>query len=247
MHRLRTSILLRRTERILIAALLLAAQAAFLWMFFSADSVEQFAGPDRELLRFASDWRHGTAGNAWIYMPGFFATAAAVWLAVPLTNRRPVWFAVGAPAVAAVIAAIAASAFGTPLILSDLERATGRTMAGTAPSLSAIGALRGVYTLVVWSVFVSACRRGLVERTWRPFIPAAVFAAGLALARPWTLGEVGSHWTSQARAGDLTAYLSAVAVPLLAGLLAASVQRSQSRTRPRCPTATRGTATANRA
>jgi hypothetical protein len=69
-------------------ALLTAANAAFLWMFLSTDPLEQMAAeiqatrglPAADAFQFAAAWRHGMAGNSWVFMPGFFVTAAAVWL-----------------------------------------------------------------------------------------------------------------------------------------------------------------------
>ena len=87
MHRLRPSVLLRGSDRVLTSGLVVAAQALFLWMFLSADPLEQVA-PSAAAWRFASDWRHGMAGNSWLYMPGFFATAAALWL-YARTELRP--------------------------------------------------------------------------------------------------------------------------------------------------------------
>jgi hypothetical protein len=67
---------------------LVAANAFFLWMFLSVVHLEapgNVAGGANDtlhleaVLQFAADWRHGMAGNSPIYMPGFFALAAAAW------------------------------------------------------------------------------------------------------------------------------------------------------------------------
>ena len=60
MHRLRPSVLFRGTERVLTVALVGASQAAFLWMFLSADALEQTARSE-DVMRFARRLapRHG--------------------------------------------------------------------------------------------------------------------------------------------------------------------------------------------
>jgi hypothetical protein len=231
---------------VLIAALLVAAQAAFLWMFFSADALDQAAGADRVMRRFASGWRHGTAGNTWLYMPGFFVTAAAAWLAAPRLGRRRVAGWIAAVGAAAAIAAVLAATLGTRLMLDDFARATGRSPS-IVPTVSPLGALRGLYTLAAWTVFVLACRRALIERTLHPFIAPAILAVGLVLMRPWTLGEVGGDWMTHASGGDPIAWLSAAAVPALATLLAVSVQCSQRRIKPLWPKLTRRASTTTKA
>lgn len=238
MHRLRPSVLLRGSERILTSALVVAAQALFLWMFLSADPLEQVAGSEAAL-RFASDWRHGMTGNSWLYMPGFFATAAALWLYG--RGERGAFLAlnlVGLGAVAAVASALG-SGVGARIAVAHFELATLTDLPAVLPRPTAIGAARGLYTLATWSVFVLASRRALVDRSWQPFVLPTILVAGLALIRPWTVGNFTTLWTDRVTAGDPVACVSAAAAVALACLLAASVQRSQSRSNPACAAGTR--------
>ena len=217
----------------------MAAQTLFLWMFLSADPLEQ-AAPSAAALRFASDWRHGMAGNSWLYMPGFFATAAAVWL-YARTDVHPAIAAkhlTGLCAVATLAAAVGSQA-GARMAAADFELATLTGLPALLPYPSAIGAARGLYTLATWSVFVLACRRALSHWTWRPFVVPAMMAVGLALARPWTVDDFTTLWLDRVAAGDPVACGSAAAAAVIAGLLVASVHRSQSRSSPTCATGTR--------
>jgi hypothetical protein len=239
MHRLRPSVLLRRSDRILTLALLSAAQALFLWMFFAADPLERH-GAAEPVLRFAADWRHGMASNSWLYMPGFFATAAAVWLLSLQINRRTtlvrdVWLC-GALAIAI---AAAAAPIGTRLVRHDLAATTGIILPAALPFVSPVGALQGLYTLATWTAFVVACRVALADRRWQPFALPAALSIGLALVRPWTVDDFTGLWIARLARGDAIAVLSLVSVGAIAAVLAIAAQRSQSRSRPTCHADTR--------
>ena len=231
MHRLRPSVLLRRSDRILTLALLSAAQALFLWMFFAADPLER-RGAAEPVLRFAADWRHGMASNSWLYMPGFFATAAALWLHRPDGDRRArLAHLLRLGAIAIALAAMG-SRIGARTVASDYAVVTAIDVTSRLPLPSPIGIVRGLYTLATWSAFVLACRGALAERTWRPFLLPAVMTIGLALIRPWTVDDFTGLWIDRAAAGDPIAWGSAAAIVVVAGLLGATDQRSQSRSKP---------------
>jgi hypothetical protein len=238
MHRLRPSVLLRGSEPLLIGALVVTTQAIFLWMFLAADPLEQAAASEAAL-RFASDWRHGMTGNSLLYMPGFFATAAALWLYGRGGDRvRVAVRLLGLCAIAAVVAALG-SAAGARIAGADFQAATLAALPAVLPRPSVLGAVRGIYTLATWSVFVLACRHALDDRSWRPFVLPAIMAIGLALIRPWTVGDFNTLWKDRAVAGDPVACVSAAAVIAMVALLAASAQRSQSRSNPPCAAGTR--------
>ena len=232
MHRLRPSVLFRRSDRILTAALLGAAQALFLWMFLSADPVE-VAVHSRRALEFAADWRHGMAGNSWLYMPGFFATAAATWLYVAVRERVSIRALAGVCVVAFAAAAVASPA-GARLAAADFAVTTGIAVSSSLPLPSALGAIRGAYTLLVWSTFVVACRSALVHRTWQPFGLPVVLTVGLILIRPWTVDDFTALWAERIAAADPVACVSVAAIVAIAALLVTSVQRNQSRSNPTC-------------
>jgi hypothetical protein len=215
-------------------ALLVIADAAFLWMFLSTDPLEQLAADlrgTRESLavaafRFAADWRHGMAGNSWVYMPGFFATAAAVWLHARHTPSR---LAHAERIVAGLVALLFASAgagAGSASVVRAFTEANGTQFAHAIPATSAASAFSGTYTLVTWSVFVLACRAALVRRTFRPFVLPAILAIGLAGIRPWTVDDFMSHWTAGVATGVAAAQLSFALAFVVAALLAASERRS---------------------
>lgn len=230
MHRLRSSLLFRGSDRIVAAVLLAAAQALFLWMFLSADPIET-ALRSEAALAFAADWRHGMAGNSWLYMPGFFATAAAAWLYAATAPRL-------APAHVGIIAvlatAIATLGFpaGARMAAGDYTMTTAVVLPAALPRFTARAAAQGVYTLATWSIFVLACRTALVRRTWRPFALPAVLTLGLMVIRPWTVGDFTSLWVRRIATADPVACASVAAIAALSALLALSVQRSQSRANP---------------
>lgn len=238
MHGLRTSFLLRGSDGLLTPGLVIASQAAFLWMFVSADPLEQMLGSE-PALRFAADWRHGMAGNAWLYMPGFFATAAALWLHRPGGDRRArLVNLLRLGAIAAALAAIG-SRIGARMVASDYATVAAIDVTARLPLPSPIGIVRGLYTLATWSAFVLACRSALADRTWRPFLLPAVMTIGLALIRPWTVDDFTKLWIDRAAAGDPIACASAAAIVVVAGLLGATGQRSQSHSKPMWAAGTR--------
>jgi hypothetical protein len=214
--------------------LLVAADTVFLWMFLAADPLEQLASarltasrPDAAAaLGFAAAWRHGMAGNSWIYMPGFFVTAAAAWLharhapsAVAQTER------IGA-GLAAFAVAYGGAVVGSPVVIQAFDSDYSGGFMNAPPLPSARGAFNGAYTLVTWLVFVLACRQLLMQRALRPFVPVTILTAGLALLRPWTVGDFTSQWAAGVRSGDAPALASVALVFALAALLAASERRS---------------------
>jgi hypothetical protein len=122
---------------------------------------------------------------------------------------------------------------GARRAVADFEQATGTSLPAPLPYPSAVGAVRALYTLATWSVFVLACRRGLADRAWRLFVVTAILTVGLVLIRPWTVGDFTSLWRDRAAAGDPVACGSAAAALAIAWLLAASIQRNQSRSKVR--------------
>src|SRR5262245_49384023 len=123
---------------------LFAAQTFFLWMFFVAGGLERLAeleqvvGPEGVNLRatvfdFAARWRHGMTEGWPLYMPGFFATAAALWYrAIGLTLRRIV-AECAVTSVLAVIVAWLLSLVSAGLVLDAFHAQTGLRCVGSWP------------------------------------------------------------------------------------------------------------------
>ncbi len=100
MKRLRAALQLNNSHCVAKQLGLFLTQTFFLWMFFTAGSLERLAeldlisgppGADVKHLTFAfaARWRHGMTGGWPLYMPGFFVTAVAVWFWVyGLTWRK---------------------------------------------------------------------------------------------------------------------------------------------------------------
>ncbi len=223
-------------SRVATLALLTLADAGFLWMFLSTDPLAQLGaelgGRQSRLAGdaagFAAAWRHGMAGNSWVYLPGFCATAAAVWLHARHAHSRLALAhldRVLAGAIALVLARAAAPSSAATVVRA-FEEAANMQLAGPIPTPSAGAMFSGGYTLCAWSVFVLACREALVRRTLRPFVVAALFAGGLVVIRPWTVDEFTSHWADGIVAGSASAWASFALVFVLAALLAAAERRS---------------------
>lgn len=222
-----------RWVRAATLVLLTAGDLAFLWMFLSTDPLLQLAADAPEpagmadrARGFAADWRHGMAGNSWVYMPGFFVTAAALWLHA---RRAPPRHGTGERLLAGFVALVCAFAGAMPgscLVARSFVDSTGVALAAPIPAPSAAGAFIGLYTLATWSVFVLACRQALVHRALRPFVAPAILSGGLAVLRPWTVDDFLSHWAAGVSTGNTVAILSLSLVFVLAALLAAADSRS---------------------
>jgi hypothetical protein len=217
-------------------ALVTIADLAFLWMFLATDPLAQLATElggrqpvldpalREDALGFAAAWRHGMAGNAWVYLPGFHATAAAIWLHArhasssrALARRERL----AAGAVALVVAWIAAPSSAAMVVAAFRETAN-IPVTGPLPAPSTRAMFSGTYTLATWSVFVLACRDALVRRTLRPFVFPAILSAGLIVVRPWTVDDFTSHWAAGILAGTASAWASFALLLVLAGLLLAA-------------------------
>jgi hypothetical protein len=201
-------------------AFLVGSQTLFLWMFLSADPLEQLAdryGSQAEVaMEFAARWRHGMAGNSPLYLPGFITTAAAVWMFARGQPRTIVQAAgVAAAAIVAFVAAAALAPWGTESVLRAFHAHTGATTSASVPAASFHAATIGGYTLLTWTTFVICARTALVRRSLRPFVLPAALTVGLVLVRPWTADDFTSHWAAQVIEGDPVAWaslLSAVGV-----------------------------------
>ena len=227
MPELRPSVLLRPAKGALKAAALTAAQALFLWMFLAADPLEQLAtagafgadpGVCERAFVFAADWRHGMSQNSPLYMPGFFAVAAAVWIWSETVGAQRWSSFVVALAVAFAIACAAAPA-GTAAVLASFHVVSGIETSRSVPSASPSAMFAATYTLLTWAVFVLGCRAAVARRSLLPLAPAPFLTAGLIALRPWTVGDFTNTWWTRSLGGDPTAIMSAVLIPLLAVFL----------------------------
>ncbi len=221
-----------RRHRALTLALLAACQTLFLWMFLATDPLEQFAwsaSPRNTgvetvaaALRFAADWRHGMRGNSWLFMPGFFGVAAALWLHARTAPLRFTAFDTAVACASALAAAALGSAAGARDAMSAFALAERLPMPATMPQPSFQAVWLGVYTLTTWSVFVVASRQALITRSLRPFALPAIMSVVLALVRPWTADDFVSLWRERALAGDPIACGSLVSGVVVIALLIAS-------------------------
>ena len=206
---------------------LVASQTLFLWMFLSADPLEQLA--DRygsgagSVMQFAAQWRHGMAGNSPLYLPGFFLTAAAVWMHAR-GHPRAIAHAAGV-AVAAIVAFGAAAAlapWGSEAVVRAFHSKIGAPAPTSIPRASLHAAMIGGYTLLTWTTFVSCARTSLVSRRVTPLLLPAALTVGLVLVRPFTADDFTRHWAVQVLAGDLVAWGSLLSVIGLATALVRS-------------------------
>ena len=206
---------------------LVVSQTLFLWMFLSADPLEQLA--DRygsradTVMQFTAQWRHGMAGNSPLYLPGFFMTAAAVWI-YARGQPRAVAHA-GGVAVAAVIACGAAAAlapWGAEAVVRAFHSRMSSLVPSSIPRASLYAAMIGGYTLLTWTTVVTCARTSLVRRSFTPLLLPAALTAGLILVRPFTADDFTRHWAVEVLAGDLVAWVSLLSVIALATALVRS-------------------------
>jgi hypothetical protein len=213
-------------------AALLGAASLFLWMFLAAAPLETLAdtggltgrqGTDvvAEGYRVAADWRHGMAGNAPLYMPGFFALAVAAWFWAE-SSRTPAMrlIAEGGMVLAGghVVGWLCAG-FAAASVVAACERLAGLTVVDLWPVPPARAAAQGLYTAATWMVFVVACRRALARRSFGPLACVPPMAILLALVRPWTADDFVALWIARATVGDPVALASAAAIPVVAACL----------------------------
>lgn len=212
-------------------AAFVAAHALFLWMYLAAEPLELSArggliaggAPTTEAIRIADEyaarWRHGMAGNSWLYLPGFFATAAFTWLwSLRRSPRTLVPEGAVLLACAAVVAGVFAP-FGTSRLILSFQSVTGLEVSGTPPGFTAAGTALAFYTILTWDVGVICAQRSLLRGSislmWIPVVMNLV----LARVRPWTVGDFTHQWVADVARGHPPAILSALAIPALATAL----------------------------
>ncbi len=206
------------------------AHVLFLWMYLAADNLERMAsqhiidGPaGTNALRAAYDhaaaWRHGMAGNSFLYLPGFFAAAAFTWvwsLGRPL--RRLAIEGAVLVAAASAVAALAAP-FGAARCLASFEQATGLHDMGVPAGFTAQGFGVALYTIFTWDAEMICCQLSIARRSVRlMWIPIALNMV-LAQVRPWTVSDFTNQWLADLVRGEVVAVISAGAVPILAVFL----------------------------
>ncbi len=213
-----------------LAVLLLGAQILFLWMFFSAESIEQLAvndqvsgsrGPDIGFVasRFAARWKHGMAGNSPLYMPGFFAVGILTWLWTlgrPVWRVIPEWFVI--TAIAASIAACLAP-FGAVRAVHSFVVFSGFTYSGSVPGFTLAGTAVSLYTLFTWCTGIYCVQLAITRRSMMPMGFPIVLNFLLLRLRPWAINNYTTQWTADVMSGQPVAIFSLLAVPASAFLL----------------------------
>ena len=213
----------------LVRASFVLAHALFLWMYFAAEPLEMLArhggfaetGPSvvQTADRYAAAWRHGMAGNAWLYLPGFFLAAAFTWMWALGRRLRTLGIEGTVLLSLAVLAAAPLAPLGTELALAAFQDATGLRAVVPAPAFTFRGAILALFTIVTWDVGVLCCQQTIVRRSFRPMWIAVVLNVVLANVRPWTVADFTTQWAGDIAQGRVVAILSACAVPLLSALL----------------------------
>lgn len=209
----------------------LLACVFFLWMFFSAATLEHTAelgwvspasGRNARAVayEFAARWRHGMAGNSPIYMPGFFAVAIAIWFwCAGKSLRRMLSEGLLLLCAAAVIAAVLAP-YTAPLIISDFIAQEGFDVPHASSSGTWTAWSQGVYSLLTWSTVIIAARWSIRLKTPKPLLIPLALNLVLALVRPWTVADFTSQWLAQALDGEPVAVISFLLIPIISGFMA---------------------------
>ena len=216
---------------LLKAGFALVACILFLWMFFAAATLERTAeiggisgspGQDARAAayEFAAKWRHGMAGNSPLYMPGFFATAIAIWFWCA-GKSLPLMLAEGAIIIsAASVSAALLAPFAAPQIMDDFVKQEGFTVSHATSSGTWSASAQGVYSLLTWGTVVVASRLAVRLRSFKPLLVPLVLNLVLALVRPWTVSDFTSRWVRQTVDGETVAVISFLLVPIISGFMA---------------------------
>ena len=159
------------------------------------------------------------SGNSPLYMPGFFATAIAIWFWCAGKSVARM-FAEGAIVIAvASVCATLLSPLGARLVLTDFQ-AQGFVVTDKASSGTWLAFAQGVYSLLTWSTLIIASRWAIKLRSPKPFLIPLLLNVVLALVRPWTVADFTSQWIREAAEGKPTAVVSFLLIPIIAGAIA---------------------------
>jgi hypothetical protein len=224
--------------------LTLAACIYFLGMFFAAATLERTAdlggfssvsGQDVRVPahEFAARWRHGMAGNSPLYMPGFFATALAIWLWCGGRSLRRTLVEGAAIIVVASWGATVLAPFAAPKIIAEFQIQRGFILSNAVASGTWIAFAQGVYTLLTWSALIVASRFSARRRSFTPMVVPFVLYVVLALVRRWTMTDISSSWSNQILALEPAAVISFLLIPIMATFMAWVELRSPHRKRLR--------------
>lgn len=234
----------RRRWTILTAIAVLAADAFFLVMFLAAAPVERLSDAGlvvtpsgqssaEAAYAYAAQWRHGMAGNSPLYMPGFFAAAAALWFwSMGKTLRRVVLERTALLAAGLLLAFLLAPPLSRTALRS-FQADTGAVLTGFQESSLGVASFQGAYTLIAWSTVVIGSRLAIQRRTLWPLSVAVVANVILALVRPWTMDDFSEYWWRKTVAGDPIAVVSSGLVFVMATVLALT-ELARERRAPRC-------------
>ena len=228
---------MKRRFSLITATLALIACILFLWMFFAASTLERTAdlggisaptGQDARALayEFAARWRHGMAGNSPLYMPGFFASAIAIWFWCA-GKSLPRMLGEGAIliTVASVCAALLAP-FAAARILDDFVAQERATVSHASSSGTWVAYAQGVYSLLTWGTLIIASRLSIRLRSLKPLLIPLVLNLVLAFVRPWTVADFTSRWMQQTLDGETVAVISFLLVPIISGFMTWAELRS---------------------
>jgi hypothetical protein len=213
-----------------LTLLLLGAHTLFLWMFFCGESVEQTAThglmrgyADEDLPRtaeiFAARWRHGMAGNSFLYMPGFYAVGVITWMWS--IRRSIIRMLLEASILMTAATALGAwfAPWGAPAAIHGFENATGASVVAIAGGFTPASAAEAIYTLITWSVGMVCGRIAVSCRSLKPLILPIVLNIILLMVRPWAVNGYTSQWIRDILLGLPEAILSVMVAPVLLALL----------------------------
>ena len=221
---------MRHNNFLVTSTFVLLACVFFLWMFFTAATLEHTAdlgwiypSPGRDAravaFDFAARWRHGMAGNSPIYMPGFFAVAIATWFwSAGKSLRRTIAEGLVLLGAAALCATLLAP-YTAPLILSDFVEQEGLNVSRASSAGTWIAWAQGVYSLLTWSTLIIATRWSIKLKSFKPLLVPLILNLILAFVRPWTVADFTSQWVTQALNGEPVAVISFLLIPIISGFM----------------------------
>jgi len=200
--------------------LLFVADTLFLWMFFASAGFERMFEANSAAHDFAARWRHGMNGGCPLYMPGYFATALTTWFWS--SGRRLRSLLVEGIVILFLSVSVAAllAPLGAEHLVEFFRQQSHLQALGVLMGTTAAGTIRGIFTLVAWSVLIIAGQRALVRGSLLPLLLPLVLGVVLALVRPVaTFHAMVALWGERVLQGDGAAIFSLLAIPGAAAFL----------------------------
>ena len=176
--------------------------------------------------QFAAEWRHGMTKDSRLYMPGYFLVTLSTWL---WSNGRHPCNLLKEGVIVLLLAGLTATLlapWGTQYLANLFCQQMHLQSNNLLLTSSVRDFIRGIYTLVAWTVLIIGGRRSLVKKDLKPLLIAAPLVLTLGFIRPVkTLNRLSLFWYERIFEADPTAIFSFFAVLGIATFLVSTSSR----------------------